>query len=130
MLEEWQATIYSISTRNTDSINKKPKTSFSLPIARSVISAQKADLYCSYEKLAKRIKKAVLIEVLGELNGKLRNSENFHPYLLTSDFWFMNYNVYLTANKVEKIGIDNIKQSPLESLMDYFSTRLEVSIFH
>ena len=96
------------------------------PILRSVLASRKLDIYSSYEKLSREIRKAIIKEVSTELKQKPQNVDNFHPYIFSNNFWDYNFNVSLIVNKSNMIEIDNHSTSPFESLTNYFRDHLEV----
>jgi len=82
------------------------------------ISRKKVDIYLSYPKIIKNIKKYIIKLLTQEIGQNLANAEKYNPILFNELFWNLDYKVSLYINNREFDLKNANSSSPFLSLLD------------
>src|SRR5690349_13818221 len=111
---------------NSPTYNPKIRQTYNQPAAQSIIPATKLDIYADFAKLVRQVKKQIIKEISSELEKRPGNAENYHPYLFTVNFWDMSYDIYVSHDNFEKLGVNDYQATPFEKLIEYYPDQLQV----
>lgn len=121
ILRDWEDIVLRLGMKHPSYVNlnlSQSKLKYKYQPEERKLGINKIDIYYSYSKIMRNIKKAIIKTIVQEASQSLSNAERFNPAVLTESFWGSEFKCSILINNKEYELKNTQNISPFMTLMD------------